>query len=563
MAAKADESGFVATVHYGKQEEKRYRVAKALKSSAQRSVIVFGMTGHGKSSFLNFILRQNFFKTSLGQFGDMNSVTKGTHSAYAIIERQQMMLIDTPGFMDTHDIQFEGSDKPSADEIVKAEVQAFRRNILQAYLDAGEEVGAFIFVYSLTARWTMEVTQMTKFLQSLSFPWEHCIVVLTHGDHPFPGMSEEERYTALQEAMAQNKLPKALKEVIENSNYRTLIVENTRGIDDHGYHCSVIKKFIHQIENIPGPFHNPHFLHFSKLLNRSRQEAYKAVLHDENSLSVLEAETKDLLAMFKLAAKEVAVAQVVFIENLKKIVEIIDSKVFTKVVTAATGVGGTVAIAAGVAAVLLGVGLIPVTFGASTAAIIGGVVAVAGGGLGVTLASPGIKWLMKRSEVQNAQTSYDNAIVKIRALYQLYEEIMQKIQEDILGCDHPEVHDLLFAHLAGVHMHSAKTKGDELCETAENLAVFYRLRKQAKEQSKEESDSNLDSLKNNPNYAIPVGFNLLARGYDVAHTVGATVEVTQVSTESKVDNSQMLRDTCISTLQDEMEAITTLSNLPK
>jgi hypothetical protein len=395
-----------------------------------------------------------------------------------------------------------------------------------------------------------------EFLESMSFPWDHCIVVLTHGDHSFPGKSEEERYKELKEAMTKDELPKQLKEFIKKSNNRALIVESSRTNDQEYYHL-VMKRFMALVSDIPGSYNNPHFLHFAQLMKKSLQAAYKAILQDRNSLNTLEAKTQNLFKEFQLMVRDVAVAQEEFIEHLHKIADMIDSKVYSRRVTAAAGCG-TAACVAGIATFIFSVGLIPVTFGVSTAAITGGL-AVAAGGVGATTIPRIVKWLKNNSVVHNTQEVYNNATVKMERLYQLYEDIMQKIQEDSLGHNHPEVHSLLFAHLAGVHMHGVKDKGDDLCETAENLAFNHRLRRQAKEQFKEGNKLNSGSLEAN---SLPISFNLLARHCDVAYTIGASVEDTRVSHISKERNTQMLRE-CITTLEKELQAILELCNMDK
>jgi hypothetical protein len=394
---------------------------------------------------------------------------------------------------------------------------------------------------------------MVEFLESVSFPWDHCIVVLNHGDHAFPSMPEEEKYTALKEAMANNELPKQLKKLINNSNDRALIVESSKTGDEKYYH-SVMKRFLDILDGIPVPYNNPYFLHFARLVEKSCQVAYKAVLQDKQSLDELETKTQDLFQSLQSTGKEVTVAQEEFIGYLEKIADVTNSRILTPEVTVA-------AVVTGIATTLFGVSFMPITFGMSATAVAGGL-AVLAGGIGASTIPPIVKMLQNTSEVKSTQVSYDNAKVIMERLYQLYEEIMQKIQKDSLGQKYPEVHSLLFAHLAGVHIHGEEAKGDELCLTAEKLAVYHKLRKQAKEKYKEGSKSNSD-LETSPSYALPIGFNLLARGFDVAYTVGAVVEVTQISKESKEVDTRMLKTTCIATLEKEMRTIKLLCKVPK
>ena len=569
-ADESDVDSLLTSVQYGRQEESRYIASHTLKSSSQQSVVAFGVTGHGKSTFLNFILRRKRFESSQGLFGALISVTKVAESESITVEGRQLLLIDTPGFMDTQ--QIEDSENRSANETVQTESEDFKKNILHAYLEAGEEVAAFVLVYSLTARWSFDVTQMTNFLKSLSFPWNHCIIVLTHGDHPFKGKTEDERYEELTEAMAKEVLPKQLKKLIKDSSDRVVIVESTRPEDDN-YYRNVMKKLLDQINDIlkenRGPFKNPHFLRFAKKCRKSREEEYKALL-EHRFLDGLEAETKDDFKKFKPVGAEIAKVQTEFIGHLHKVAEMFDNKTFTPGVAAAAGFGAA-AIAAGVVATVVGVGLIPATLGFSVAAVgvgigsIAGGVAVATGGVGLASLPPIVKKLKNRLEIKKAQASYDKAIKAVERLYELYEQIMKEIKRSNIASDHNV--DLLFAHLAGVHMHDRKVNGENLCKQAENLAIYHKIRKQAKvadlTQPDDKKDSDATVASSTASFALPVGFNLLARGFDVAHTIGATVEVTQVSKKSKEADTRLLRDSCIAILENEMHTIMKLCNVPK
>jgi hypothetical protein len=485
-------------------------------------------------------------------------MTKTTESAYATVEGQQLMLIDTPGFIDTQ--QIESDEQQGTGEVFEAQTEKFRRNIRQAYKEAEKEVGAFVLVYSLNVRWTLEITQMIQFLDGMSFPWDHCIVVLTHGDHAFPGMPEDERYKALKKAMTHesDQLPKQLKKLIKSSN-NALIIESNR-IDDDYYH-SVMKKLLAGIDDIGRPYSNPQFLHSPEPIRRSTQYVYETILRDNHSMDTLEAKTRDLFNRFKSTGGKVATTQTEFIGYLKKVIEMLDSKVLTPLVTAAGGFGVAIFLA-GIFATFFGVGYKPDTFEASTAVVAIGIGSMAGG---VALAAlPSVfKMLINRTEVQKAQKSYSRAKTAMDRLHNLYQEIMQTIREDYVGRDHPEVHSLLFAHLAGVHMHGAKDKGDKLRTIAENIANYHSFRKQAKEQSKERSRFNSDSIETIPNYALPVGFNLLAKRFDVAYTVGTTVQIVQLSEKSKKYYMRVLRDSCIATLENETLTIMTLCSVPK
>jgi hypothetical protein len=306
---------------------------------------------------------------------------------------------------------------------------------------------------------------------------------------------------------------------------------------------------------------------FAEKYRKSREEEYKALDH-RSFLDRLEAETKEDFKSFKSVGAEIAKLQTEFIGHLHKVAEMFDNKTFTPGVAAAAGFGAA-AIAAGVVATVVGVGLIPATLGFSVAAVgvgigsIAGGIAVAAGGVGLSSLPPIVKKLKKRLEIKKAQASYDKAIKVVVRLYVMYEQIMEKIKGDDIpnNCSI----DLLFAHLAGVHMHGVKDKGDKLCSAAENLAIYHKIRKQAEEQIESSKHILINSKfysvsKISPNFAFPVGFNLVEGGsVDVVYTVRTQVTRLPIATEEA--DMRILRAMCIATLQKERDTIVALCNL--
>jgi GTP-binding protein EngB required for normal cell division len=274
MAAKEDPSDLsfgpakedvFHKVPYGEQETENCGAAETLQSDLCKTVMVFGLSGHGKSTFLNFTLRQDIFKASnAAGFGNLKCVTKEVQSENTTVKGQQLLLVDTPGFMDTEQIEKDNEQCTSLQFHNKSQDYKldFLKNLRIAFLHAGEKVGAFLLVCNPTVRWTFEMTTMIQFLETLPFPWDHCIIVLTHGDAVYPGKPEEARYKELNKAMVkESEIPKQLKKLIKNcSTDRVLIVESTRRGDDE-YHHSVMERFLDLLERIP-PYSNRHFLHF-------------------------------------------------------------------------------------------------------------------------------------------------------------------------------------------------------------------------------------------------------------------------------------------------------------
>ena len=67
-------------------------------TALNRSVLVIGTTGSGKSTFGNFLLGEKKFKVCTGGF---SSVTTHTEAHVARLKDRQLYVVDTPGFSDT------------------------------------------------------------------------------------------------------------------------------------------------------------------------------------------------------------------------------------------------------------------------------------------------------------------------------------------------------------------------------------------------------------------------------------------------------------------------------
>jgi GTPase Era involved in 16S rRNA processing len=569
----------LAVVPYGRQEEESYKAAKFLQSEGQKSVVTFGITGHGKSTFLNFILQSNYFKTSVRCFLSSQSLTKKTQSVSAVIDCEQWVLIDTPGFLDSHNVG--RASLKSANEIVEQEKHEFTRNIMQAYLEAGKEISAFIFVYSGATRWALEMNEQMKFLESIKFPWDHCILVITHADTAFEGLPEEKRYEELHKAVTidgptSDQLPDQLKRLILKVSHRIVIVEGKK--TDKEYQAAVMARFTRYVSSIlakeNGPHRNETFVIFDGKYTADCHKAYMELITDKNcdALERLREETKAEFREFVIAGKEAVEKHQEVIGHLEKIAELAENKIFTPAVAASTAIGVS-AIAAGVVATAVGIVLLPVTFGVSGIAagigvstIIGGA-AVATGGVGLGAGIPFLKALRNNLEVRKAQKVLDESLVNIKRLYDLYQLVQDKIEKGEFGHDHLSVKDSLFAHLAAIHLHSSADKSTELFEAAQRLSVFHMVRiaamGEAKSKAQPDPMSATCTLPEpvSANYALPVGFKLLASTMDIAQTVGATLEITQITKKTKTADMTILRETCIKTLQKECETIKELCSL--
>ena len=529
--------------------------AKVLQPEDQQSIIAFGVTGHGKSSFLNLILGAELdkpvFKTSARGLSGIASKTKETQCFPITMNGRRLALVDTPGFCDTQ--RMADNRGKEFNFIVETEGQQFRVNITKAFIAAGKKVSAFIFIYRVDSRLSLEMTAQLQFLEDIKFPWDHCILVMTHADQAFPDVDKEKWYEALDaELPTLGEDYKQLKGLMQKTPHYMLVNNNCR---DKTYHETVMKRFLEKMEEIArkrGPYENIHFAFFSGEYDRECHSAYMDAIKDRTSFNKLKAATEEDFKQLALVGSSLIVKQEEFIKTFRGVIDMVGKKTFTPVIAATTGFG-VAAIAAGIVATFVGVALIPVTFGSSAAAvgvgigsIVGGV-AVGAGGLGAAAGIPLIKKLKDKAEVKKAQSCLDETVDTVKRFYARYKSIMEKISEDRIGREHPNAKHSLFSHLAAIHIHESTDKSEALFETAQELGVFCSLR------YKENDPSSQSKLC----YALPIGFSLLASTMDVAQTVGTALSATNVSEASKEIDATLLKE-CERTLEKEFAAIKTL-----
>ena len=544
-----------ALVPYDKEVASHFVEAKVLQPEDQQSMIAFGVTGHGKSSFLNLLLgaEKPIFETSTGGLSGTASKTKETQCFRISMKGKHLAFVDTPGFCDTHTIADNRHQEASL--LVKKESHRFRVNITKAFIEAGKKVSAFIFVYRVDSRLSLEMTEQLKFLEAIKFPWDHCILVMTHGDRVFPSeLPKEKWHKALDAELAvEGRVSEQLTDLIRKTAPRYMLVDST--CRDKKYHKAVMEQFsgfMKQIVDQRGPYENIHFAFFHGEYNKECHSAYMEAIKDRTSLDELKAATRKDFEQLTLIGRSLIAKQEDFIKCFRSVTDMVDKQTFTPVIAAATGFG-VAAIAAGAVATGVGIALIPVTFGSSGFAVAVGIASIAGGatvaagGLGAATGIPLIKKLKDKAEVKKAQSCLEETVDVGKEFYTQYKSIMEKISGDRIGLEHPNAKHSVFSHLAAIHIHESTDKSEALFETAQELGVFCSLR----------SKENNPSSQSRSHYTLPVGFSLLASTMDVATTVGTALSATHVSKTSKEIDATLLKE-CEHALEKEFAAIKTL-----
>ena len=175
--------------------------------------VVIGATGTGKSSFCNFVLNKEIFKTS----DDPNSETKEVKGSYGIKDAKNIFAIDTPGLKDSSD-----------------EDQIHIKNISQ-YLRKRKKVKAIILTINFHCpRFDSTLRELLLVFGNM-FPieefWEHVGIVFTKyfiNKKQNPSKIKKERSEGIKEKMkgVVDQIHKRNNNIRSPNNYHCFFVDS-------------------------------------------------------------------------------------------------------------------------------------------------------------------------------------------------------------------------------------------------------------------------------------------------------------------------------------------------
>ena len=204
-------------------------------------MLVIGCTGRGKTTFCNFLFREERFTSQKLQPGKKSGwMTAMSDQSITQMSRLvdgiggvSLTVIDTPGFLAT---QRRCTNRQSGGDDSIADVDALLHEFSRAVAYAKNGIDAILVTLKCAEPASKEEQLLMEFLTEMQL-WKHCILLFTHGARVSQG--KDEGYLELHGMLNSGELAErspVLANMIENTGRRFIIVESVDRASDNRYY---------------------------------------------------------------------------------------------------------------------------------------------------------------------------------------------------------------------------------------------------------------------------------------------------------------------------------------
>ena len=513
-------------------------------------VAAIGVTGHGKSTFLNFVSQEKVFKTSKG-LQRMKSCTKEISLHSVQFEDKRIDLIDTPGVFDTENLRKFSTEEKHYCVAKTREGILLIHNLLAACKEG--HIDTVLLVYNPLSRWSLEMMELTKMLDQMRFPWDKTILVVNHAAEVFDICTEEERYKEWNSHLGGGDCPEDLREVCQRVSDRVVLVESK---SNDSFHLTAVQEMLMkhatEIQELSWPIDKEAVDQMLKEFVANIPEEIRNMPRDEYIKIISIVCKDDYNALQEQGGRVISVRGelIVKLRQIASSLDTVNKKVFVAKVT-----GSSVSLVGGVIS-LVGIALAPVSFGATLGlTVVGGVVML--GGAVTNIVPQIVQWVDKNKTVRDIKEDklLEKDRVQIKKFFTLYERIRVVIDHTAPEGTAP---DFAFAAIAtygaGDIISTTRAVGGAVT-IATSIATADMLLQVRNGVQVGVAVADVAAIALLPVAAV---FSLIAMGLDITSIVVNSVSFSRRDGRSKVGDA--IRD-AVKTLEQEQEAIANICKI--
>ena len=501
-------------------------------------MVTIGVTGHGKSTFLNFLSKIKRFNVPLGH--NVASCTEGVSKAILSMKDKTCHLIDTPGLLDTERASELCLKGKSIGEITSTIEEDTLEHLKEAFLLAGKTLNIFLFVYNPCCKWSMEMEVAMKVLEGM-ISWKHTVLVLTHAADAFDGKTVEERFEELERFQRSAKCPRGYKNLLERTRNRCMIVESKHWSKDEVHYEEVLKQLFTSIESIHTKSEGIENVGFTS----AREKVAAKFLEDfkvsklQRTFSTVAEKYQSTYNQVQAEARQLVPVIQGLTESLKEVgkslLNLKEKIVRTKILAACTSIFGIITTVFSV------VVLNPVALSGGISLLVGGIATAA-----ITSVVENIKKHAAVKEANGYLADYKN---KSEAFYNIYKIFKEGLQSELKERGKCQLGNTVKAICTFLHISEEDSTAIlDISSAARKLDILQNLK-----------EGNLSMYEGTPFSVMAAGLLEFLKGEDAAEGAARTYALS-VNLEKSPDHYLLEAVTMMERERDLIKALGGLTN---